>query len=311
MAKNNKKSLSLKEVFLPESKLDLLQGMDKDTPRNVYTPDTSENDNTIVVSPVDKLDGVNALGSEDLQKECACDDMPMSLSHGLGQLVPSDVIVLKIGHHADDMSKQGHKSIDIGRVGAPGGPDLSNGPGNDSETMIMHDYESDAVHEASMVGATGGPSQEGAVLLTDADDKDKEDEDEGEDIDIDYEYEFKPKQGYGEFEAFVQSALDSIKLDSIENDIQSNKYDSYASDWKPRPTKIKESFYDSKGNSSKIKDIVAHTYLILQAMDEGKLSLNQATKLVNSMLYDMYELGANESAESGSKPLTSSKPWFK
>lgn len=356
---NKKSSYSLKSVFLAEGHLDKLQGNDVDTPRNVYTPDTSTNDNLVTVEPEDKLDGVSALGGEEGIKNegtCPC-----------GGHIPddhsADMVVIKVGHHADDMSKHGHSAINIGRVGAPGSPNLSNSTG---DTMIMHDSD-EMMEEASMVGATGGATAEGSTLLTDEQSGpgDYEEEEpnnpwnyypelDNEDDLIDLvnvykEKEFDPKEFdrqerrdkerldwekeqedlaweenklshdmYNEVKDFdpeddkrrrEEERLSMEKDEEAwlrgQEDAHHERYDKYASEWKPRSRAmlrhsdfVKEGFYDTtKESSEKIKEVLKMSSRVMKALQDKKMSFSQAEKLINSLLYKMYDIGINEVEE--------------
>jgi hypothetical protein len=94
-------------------------------------------------------------GGEGSCGEGACPSMdpepsPPEMPHHDADGVP-DVIVIKLGHHAEESHEQGEPALNIGRVGAPGGPDLDQ-PAPINDPLAHHDILYDDEVRSEMYG---------------------------------------------------------------------------------------------------------------------------------------------------------------
>lgn len=218
MSDNKDKPLTLKEVFLNENEMSRLYGLDKDTPKNVYVPNTTPN-RVIAMDDEEPYRGEPGDGAMIDEEGCGCGESS--------------------GPH-------------IHRVGAPGGPNLASGPAGPGTVDVDHpegmvvlfDTDEDMYGEAD-VHSTGGPSKEGSVMLADGDDTEMDPhaasaggynhpdwphdypDEPFQDLDQSEEDYDENITGYGDFEA-------EMEWDEYE--------DRYANDWKPRPKGVAESF---------------------------------------------------------------------
>jgi len=239
MPKAKKKTrLSLREVFLKEGpEMSRLQGTHKSTPRNVYVPDTTQNID--VTTPArTKLKGESSCDEGACCDECGDGGVEEPI------MMAPDVVVVKLGHHAGD-GYEGDSgtvdSINIGRVGAPGGPDLSNSsprdiPQHDDDMPVLHDdeYQQD---EGSVFG-TGGLSKEDASLPG------------HQSIDtVRWELENQPEEadpGRPSHEMHESGPEDNDDDDGDPDDKYEDeaegRYEKWGNDWKPRIAEVLGSF---------------------------------------------------------------------
>ncbi len=249
-------TLSLKNVFLAENIMSQHYGLDKDTPRNVYVPDTTQNK---VIAHVD----------EDPMYEDNIADVQKQLNQGEWEKRPGeDKYEIDWGDFEPQGAKRPPQQRDesvfqdedlhtehgggcgcgepagphLHRVGAPGGPNLSNTPpvttdgdmgtvvdDGDDPRHVLYDTDVDPYEEGGVFG-TGGPSKEGSVILQDHEAQDAA----------------RAKLGAEREAMWAQEAEDERREREEE---QSGRYDQYASDWKGRKGVVEQSFGDVAGDN--------------------------------------------------------------
>lgn len=214
---SDKKLLTLKKVFLKENEVSRLYGLDKNTPKNVYVPDTTQN------RVISMNDEEPYRGNEEVGDGAVLDEENIE---GCGCGEPD--------------------GPNLHRVGAPGGPDLSQpstagtvdaGPEHPG-MVVLFDTDEEMYGEAD-VHSTGGPSKEGSIMLTDEDDMDPLAASAGgyNHPDWPHDYPDEPFQDLDQSEEDYDENMDGY--DDFETEMEWDER--YANDWKPRPKGVAES----------------------------------------------------------------------
>lgn len=249
-------TLSLKNVFLAENIMSQHYGLDKDTPRNVYVPDTTQN-KVIVHAAEDPMYEDNL---SDVQKQLNQGEWeePSEGEHEIDwgdfdpssnkprQSPPSQQRDESVFQDEDLHTEHGGCGCGepagphLHRVGAPGGPNLGNTPpvttdgdmgavGDGEPRHVLYDTDVDPYEEGGVFG-TGGPSKEGSVILQDHE----------------AQTQAQERVAAEREEMWAKEAEDERRAHSREEE-RSGGYDRYASDWKGSGS-VAESFGDFAGD---------------------------------------------------------------
>lgn len=166
-------------------------GLDKNTPKNVYVPDTTQN--RIIAYTAEEPMNEDETEFERRGQPEPIPAVQRELDKGDWELGLPQNIEVDMGEFGDNGEAvdehcgcEEPSGPSIHRVGAPGGPDLKNSPATsmgpavddvDGNRVVLFDVEDEPYpSEATMVGSTGGLSKESSNDNDDDDDYDDHDE---------------------------------------------------------------------------------------------------------------------------------------
>jgi len=170
--KNKKQIPSLKEVFLRENEMSHRYGLDMDTPKGVYVPDTTRN-KVIASTAEEPID-------EDLE-ECGCEDMED----------PGGIIAKAGAPGGPNLDRHNHVDADgdIYHMG-PSVPDMDHGG-----HVVLFDMDDDPFESSVYEGGLGGSKTEDDYPDPDPDDHDfMDDHGDAEEFHDKYANDWKPRQ---------------------------------------------------------------------------------------------------------------------